>query len=68
MAETINIPEPIRQLAEQQGLAQALALFPGQVLAAAERGLRPLGDPPNGYSPAAHPAPVFDPLRYETEP
>lgn len=62
-----EIPEQVRRLAEQQGLGRALELFPEQVKAAAERGLRPLGDPPGGASPTAHPAPVFDPAQFEHE-
>ena len=42
-------------------------LFPDAVTAAAERGLRPLGKPPAGIPPTAHPAPVFDPTRFEHE-
>jgi hypothetical protein len=32
-----------------------------------ERGLRPVGNPPGGYSPIAHPAPVFDPTSFERD-
>jgi hypothetical protein len=39
--------------------------FPDGVAAAAERGLRPIGAFAGGLSPTAHPAPVFDPSRYE---
>ncbi len=56
----------LRILAEQAGLKRALEKFPDGVTAAAERGLRPVGDPPGGHHPNAHPAPVFDPLSYET--
>ena len=52
-------------MAEQHGLKRALEMFPDGVKAAAERGLRPVGDPPGGHVPTAHPAPVFDPARYE---
>jgi hypothetical protein len=65
MSDAAKIPEMVRVLAEQQGLQRALALFPEQVVAAAERGLRPLGEPTAGISPIAAPAPVFDPTRYE---
>jgi hypothetical protein len=65
MSDTAKIPDTVRFSAEQQGLQRALQLFPEQVKAAAERGLRPLGDPPGGLSPTAHQAPVFDPARYE---
>jgi hypothetical protein len=56
----------VRALAEQHGLKRALELFPDAVKAGAERGLRPVGDPPRGHVPTAHPAPVFDPTRYES--
>jgi hypothetical protein len=65
VAEKSNSPAAIRLLAQQAGLGRALELFPDAVKAAAERGLRPLGDPPGGASPTAHPAPVFNPTRYE---
>jgi hypothetical protein len=55
----------LRVLAEQAGLGRALELFPDGVKAAAERGLRPLGDHAKGYEPTAHPAPVFDPTQFE---
>ncbi len=60
-------PEHLRLLAEQHGLQRALKLFPEGVKAAAERGLRPLGDPPGGHVPTASPAPVFNPARFERE-
>ena len=59
-----KIPETVRILAEQQGLQCALAQFPDAVIAAAERGLRPLSDAP-GHSPPMAPAPVFDPAQFE---
>jgi hypothetical protein len=65
MSDTTKISEPLRLLAEQQGIARALKLFPDAVRAAAERGLRPLGDLPAGHSATAHPAAVFDPARWE---
>jgi hypothetical protein len=61
------VPDRIRLLAEQAGISRALELFPEAVSAAADRGLRPLGDPPSGHSPIAHPAPVFDPASFERE-
>jgi hypothetical protein len=57
----------VRLAAEQAGLARALELFPDIVKAAIERGSRPLGGPPAGTSPLIHPAPVFDPTRFESE-
>jgi hypothetical protein len=60
-----DIPESVRRLAEQAGLAKAMKLFPDGVKSAAERGLRPLGDPPKGHVPTASPAPVFNPAAFE---
>jgi hypothetical protein len=57
-------PELVALLAEQQGLQQALANYPDAVRAAAARGLKPLGAPPQGYDPLTPPAPVFDPARF----
>lgn len=65
MSDSDKLPESVRAVAEQQGLQRALKLFPESVKAAAERGLRPLGNPPPGNSPIASPAPVFDPTRFE---
>jgi len=65
MSDASDIPESTRLLAEQAGLAKALKLFPDGVKAAAERGLKPLGDPPKGHVPTASPAPVFDPAAFE---
>jgi hypothetical protein len=65
MSNVSDIPEATRVLAEQAGLAKALKLFPDGVKAAAERGLRPVGDPPNGHVPTASPAPVFNPAAFE---
>ena len=65
MTDPSDIPESTRLLAEQAGLAKALKLFPDGVKAAAERGLKPLGDPPKGHVPSASPAPVFNPVAFE---
>ena len=67
MSDTANVPETTRLLAEQAGLAKALKLFPDGVKAAAERGLRPVGDPPKGHVPTASPAPVFNPAAFEQQ-
>jgi len=67
MAEQLS-PDQLRILAEQAGLTRALQEFPDGLKGAAERGLRPVGNPPGGYSPIAHPAPVFDPTRFERDP
>ncbi len=65
MSDASDLPESTRRLAEQAGLAKALKLFPDGVKSAAERGLRPLGDPPNGHVSTASPAPVFNPAAFE---
>jgi hypothetical protein len=65
MSETPKFPDSVPVIAEQSGIARALTLFPDQVRAAAERGLRPLGDLPPGNSAVTHPAAVFDPARCE---
>ena len=67
MSDPTKISELVRLLAEQQGIERALKLFPDAVQAAAERGLRPLGDLPPGNSAITHPAPVFDPARFEND-
>lgn len=68
MNDKDQVPESVRLLAEQRGLGKALKLYPEGVKAAAERGLRPLGEAPPGNSPISSPAPVFDPSRYERKP
>jgi hypothetical protein len=65
MSDASDIPESTRRLAEQAGLAKALKLFPDGVKSAAERGLRPLGEPRNGHVPTASPAAVFNPAAFE---
>jgi hypothetical protein len=65
MANDLKTSDTIRVMAEQQGLARAIELYPDAMKAAAERGLRPLGAPPAGTSPILSPAPVFDPTRFE---
>ena len=67
MGDTPKSSDAVRLLAEQHGLAKALKLFPDGVQAAAERGLKPLGDPPKGTSPIASPAHIFNPARFERE-
>jgi hypothetical protein len=56
--------EQLRLLCEQAGITRTLELFPDAVKAAAERGLKPVGDHA-GISPTASPASVFDPTRFE---
>jgi hypothetical protein len=65
MSDASDVPESTRRLAEQAGLAKALKLFPDGVKSAAERGIRPLGDPPKGHVPTASPAAVFNPAAFE---
>jgi hypothetical protein len=65
MSSASDVPESTRRLAEQARLTKALKLFPDGVKSAAERGLRPLGDPPKGNVPTASPAPVFNPAAFE---
>jgi hypothetical protein len=60
MNEIPKVPDVVRLVAEQQGLARALALFPDVVTAAAGRGLKPLGAPPEGAPEHIAPATVFD--------
>jgi hypothetical protein len=67
MGDAPKSPDAVRLLAEQHGLAKALRLFPDGVQAAAERGLKPLGDPPKNTSPIASPAHIFNPARFERE-
>jgi len=67
MSDTAAVPESVRLLAGQAGLAKALKLFPDGVKAAVERGSRPLGEPPKGTSPIVQPAPVFDPTAFERQ-
>jgi hypothetical protein len=67
MSDTSITPEHLRQLCEQLGLQRAFKLYPDAVRAAAERGLRPLGDPPGGHVPIAAPAAVFNPTRFERD-
>jgi hypothetical protein len=64
MSEASKIPEAVRLMAEQHGLAKALKLYPDGVKAAAERGLKPLSDAPKGTSPIASPAHIFNPARF----
>ena len=54
-------------MAEQHGLAKALKLYPDGVKAAAERGLKPLGERRKGTRRSASPAPIFNPARFERE-
>ena len=49
MSDASKIPEAVRLLAEQHGLAKALKLYPDGVKAAAERGLKPLGALAEGH-------------------
>jgi len=42
-------------------------LFPDGVKAAAERGLKPLGELPKGTTSINSPAPIFNPARFVSE-
>jgi hypothetical protein len=64
MNEKQTLPDNIRLAAEQHGLGKALKLFPDGVKGAAERGLKPLGEPPKSNSPIASPAHIFNPARF----
>ncbi len=65
MSDASKTPEAVRLMAEQHGLAKALKLYPDGVKAAAERGLKPLGDLPAGTTQISSPAPIFNPARFE---
>ena len=67
MSDASKVSESVRLAAEQHGLSKALKLFPDGVQAAAERGLKPLGETPKGNSPIASPAHIFNPARFERE-
>ena len=67
MLDTLS-PDHLRLLAEQAGLKRALEKFPDGVKAGVERGLKPVGDPPGGHSPTAHPGFAFKPDIYERKP
>jgi hypothetical protein len=67
MTDASKTPEAVRLLAEPQGLAKALKLFPDGVKAAAERGLKPLGELPKGTTSISSPAHIFNPARFESE-
>ena len=67
MSDASKNPDTVRQLAEQHGLSKALKLFPDGVQAAAERGLKPLGELPKGTTSISSPAPIFNPARFESE-
>ena len=67
MSDASKNSETVRLLAEQHGLSKALKLFPDGVQAAAERGLKPLGELPKGTTSISSPAPIFNPTRFESE-
>jgi hypothetical protein len=60
-----TILEAVRLMAERRGLAKVLKLFPHEMQASAEKGLRPIGDAPKDASPIASPAHIFNPARFE---
>ncbi len=65
MSDVVKTPDAVRLLAEQQGLAKALKLYPEGVKAAAERGLKSLGALPKGTTSISSPAHIFNPVRFE---
>ena len=67
MSNPTDDVEALRRAAEQAWLLRALKLFPDGMKNAIERGTRPLGAPPKGTPPLLHPAPVFDPSRFERD-
>jgi hypothetical protein len=67
MNDAPKISETVRLLAEQHGLAKALKLYPDGVMAAAERGRKPLGELPKGTTSISSPAHIFSPARFEKE-
>jgi hypothetical protein len=66
MSDASKLPDHIRLAAEQAGLRKALKLFPDGVVSACERGTKPLGNHA-ALTPTSSPAPVFDPVRFETD-
>ena len=67
MSDASKNSEIVRLLAELHGLSKALKLFPDGVKAAAERGLKPLGELPKGTTSISSPAHIFNPARFESE-
>ena len=65
MSDAANILEAVRLMAERRGLAKVLKLYPHEMQAAAERGLKPLGELPKDTTSISSPAPIFDPARFE---
>ena len=65
MSENATMLEAVRLMAERRGLAKVLKLYPHEMQAAAERGLKPLGELPAGTTPIRSPAPIFNPARFE---
>ena len=67
MSDAPKTSDAVRLLAEQQGLAKALKLYPDGVKAAVERGLKPLGELPQGTTSISAPAHIFNPARFERD-
>jgi hypothetical protein len=57
----------LRALVEMRGLGQAFALYPDLVATAFERGRRPIGSFPEGFSPLTEPAGRFTALPEKAE-
>ena len=60
-----TILDAVRLMAERRGLSKALKLYPHEMQAAAERGLKPLGELPKGTTSISSPAHIFNPARFE---
>jgi hypothetical protein len=67
MGEPSAILDAVRLMAERRGLGKALKLYPHEMQAAAERGLKPLGELPKGTTSISALAPIFNPARFERE-
>jgi hypothetical protein len=67
MGDASKSPDAIGVMSEQHGLGKALKLFPEGLTAAAERGLKPLGQAPNGTSSTSAPAHIFNPARFQRD-
>ena len=65
MSDAPISPEQLRLLCEQKGLRVRVKLFPDGVKAAAERGLRPVGDPPGRHLADRLAGAGVDPSRFE---
>jgi hypothetical protein len=67
MGEPSAILDAVRLMAERRGLGKVLKLYPHEMQAAAEKGLKPLGELPKGTTSINSPAHIFNPARFEKE-